>query len=81
MSPSVDHDRRILAITDSGRGLSEDASQHLFEPLFSTKPFGVGLGLAIVRKILEASGRSIGLINRKDAAGARATVTLPVFQG
>ncbi|MCH8887557.1 MAG: transporter substrate-binding domain-containing protein [SAR324 cluster bacterium] len=81
VSTSVDHDRLILSITDSGRGLSEDASQHLFEPLFSTKPFGVGLGLAIVRKILEASGRSIGLINRKDAAGARATVTLPVFQG
>jgi two-component system, NtrC family, nitrogen regulation sensor histidine kinase NtrY len=41
-----------LAITDNGRGISEDLSEQLFSPFFSTKKDGQGIGLTLVREIL-----------------------------
>ena len=51
----------------------------LFEPMFSTKTFGVGLGLTVVRKIVEQHGGSVGLANNKDA-GVLAKLILPLHR-
>ena len=43
-----------LSVTDSGTGIAPEDLPHVFDPYFTTKPDGVGLGLANVHKIIEA---------------------------
>ncbi|MHB1045992.1 MAG: sensor histidine kinase [Thermoanaerobaculia bacterium] len=66
-----------LTIEDDGPGLSDEAREKLFTPFFTTKPGGTGLGLIIVRKIVEAHR---GTFTLKDApgGGAHAIVEFPV---
>ena len=45
-----------VMILDDGPGLTSEALDHLFEPFFSTKPQGTGLGLSMVKQIVEAQG-------------------------
>ena len=66
-----------IRVLDRGPGVSEEARQHLFEPLFSTKSFGVGLGLSVVRNIAEAHGGLARLENRPEG-GAVATLAIPL---
>lgn len=42
-----------IEITDNGPGIAESDMPHIFEPLFSTKSFGVGLGLSVVKRVME----------------------------
>jgi signal transduction histidine kinase len=46
--------RAEIRIIDSGPGIAENIRQKIFEPLFSTKSFGVGLGLSVIKDIMEA---------------------------
>jgi signal transduction histidine kinase len=50
-----------LCVRDNGPGIDPEAARRLFEPLFSTKPLGLGLGLSICRSIAEAHGGSLSL--------------------
>jgi C4-dicarboxylate-specific signal transduction histidine kinase len=73
----VDRDAIALSIEDNGTGMTTDVVSHLFEPLYSTKGFGVGLGLCIVRDLIDKNGGSVSIENLAQA-GARATLHLPV---
>jgi signal transduction histidine kinase len=46
----------VLSVADNGAGLSDEARLHLFEPFYTTKETGTGLGLATVRDLVEAAG-------------------------
>lgn len=59
-----------LTVSDTGPGIAEQAVLHLFESFFSTKAEGLGLGLSIVRSIVEAHGGSVA---GENGAGRGAT--------
>ena len=70
-------DRKIcVSVRDSGPGFPGGIVEQLFEPFFSTKAEGTGMGLAIARSIIEAHGGTLSGENCKDG-GACFTVRLP----
>ncbi|MFL5347691.1 MAG: protoglobin domain-containing protein [Hyalangium sp.] len=68
-----------LAFEDSGPGVSESIRRRLFEPLMTTKARGIGLGLPLVKRILERHGGSIIYAPRPEGgSGARFLLRLPI---
>src|SRR5215510_5798428 len=66
-----------VAVHDCGVGLDESKSEQIFEPFYTTKPTGMGMGLAICRSILEAHSGYLWAANNPDR-GATFYFTLPV---
>ncbi|MDF3083491.1 sensor histidine kinase [Burkholderia sola] len=66
-----------IRIDDNGDGFDPQVAARLFEPLFTTKPHGMGMGLSICKSIVEAHQGQLDLAPREHG-GTRATVTLPV---
>jgi DNA-binding LacI/PurR family transcriptional regulator/signal transduction histidine kinase len=73
VSTHVRGDRIDIQISDTGRGVPAEMMDRIFEPLFSTKSFGVGLGLSIVKSIMDQHGGGIEISSQ---AGQGTTVTL-----
>lgn len=69
-------DAVTIRITDNGPGLPQDRTR-LFEPYVTMKPGGTGLGLPIVKKIVEEHGGSLSLTDAPDGQGAMAEIRLP----
>lgn len=69
--------RRVrLAIADNGPGIDETHLDQIFNPFFTSKPSGVGLGLAIVHRIAESHGGRVWACNRTEG-GAEMVLELP----
>jgi PAS domain S-box-containing protein len=68
-----------ISIRDNGAGIAPDVLPRIFEPLFSTKSFGTGLGLPTVKQIVEQHGGQIELTSEL-GVGTRAVVRLPLPQ-
>jgi two-component system, NtrC family, sensor histidine kinase PilS len=68
-----------LKVADQGSGMDEETSQHLFEPFWTTKLSGTGLGLATVYRIVEAHG---GMVRAESPVGGGTVVTvlMPMFE-
>jgi signal transduction histidine kinase/integral membrane sensor domain MASE1 len=58
--------RVVVSVHDSGPGLPNGSEELVFEPFYTTKPGGMGMGLSIVRSIVEAHGGSIVAANHPD---------------
>jgi signal transduction histidine kinase len=69
-----------VSVRDCGTGLAADTARDLFEPFYTTKPNGMGMGLAISRTIIEAHGGKIRAENNP-GRGATFTFTLPANEG
>jgi len=67
----------VVEVADDGPGVPADATDKIFDPFFTTKPQGSGLGLPIVRKIVNAHDGTIDVSSGPNA-GTRFRVTLPV---
>jgi PAS domain S-box-containing protein len=90
--PAEGHPRRItvrsqstgsdvlLTIADTGPGIGPEVLPRIFEPLFTTKSFGVGLGLPTVRQIVEQHGGTIDIASTP-GAGTIASIRLPRLTG
>ncbi len=70
----------VLRVRDHGIGIDEEARSRLFDRFFTTKPDGLGMGLAIVRSIIEAHEGTIVAENAR-SGGACFSVTLPISKG
>jgi two-component system sensor histidine kinase HydH len=65
-----------IMFADNGMGISEEVLPKLFLPLFTTKAKGMGFGLAICKRIVEAHGGSIAVSSTK-GVGTTFTLNLP----
>jgi signal transduction histidine kinase len=65
-----------LSVTDNGIGMTEEIRARVFEPLFSTKTFGVGLGMAHVARIIQRHSGTI-TVTSEPGEGSRVEVKLP----
>jgi len=64
-----------ITFTDTGAGMTRDTLEKLWNPLFTTKAKGIGLGLPIAKRLVEAHG---GTINARSAAGEGSTFTVTI---
>jgi len=65
-------------VRDRGVGFSEDPVEKIFEPFYTSKPTGLGMGLSISRSIIEGHGGQLRAENNPDQ-GATLSFTLPVW--
>lgn len=66
----------VLEVADDGPGIAPEIADKIFEPMFSTRPAGMGLGLALCRQLVEANGGSIAL-RSTPGRGAAFQISLP----
>ncbi len=69
----------MLSFSDNGPGIPAESRDRVFEPLYSTKTFGVGLGLPLVKKIVEQHDGRIE-VDSPNGSGARFTLKLPTVE-
>jgi signal transduction histidine kinase len=73
----VEDEMARIEISDNGPGMSDEAERRIFEPYFTTKQQGTGLGMALTYRIIIEHGGMISAENRS-AGGARVTIRLPL---
>ena len=71
-----ERDKVSLSIIDTGCGISKENMKNIFEPLFTTRARGIGLGLAVARNLAEANGGSIR-VESEEGKGSTFTLILP----
>jgi signal transduction histidine kinase len=76
----VQNNRMELLFADTGPGIPDAEIERVFEPLYSTRGFGVGLGLPMVRQIMEQHGGGIEIFSAV-GTGTEVTLWLPRAQG
>src|SRR5207244_8229747 len=67
----------VVEITDTGVGMDQEALNKIFEPYFSTKATGTGLGLTIAKRNVELNGGTIDVRSAR-GIGTTVTMTLPI---
>lgn len=76
VSSDLNHGTVVVSVADTGEGFSKETQEKLFEPLFTTKVRGIGLGLAISKTLVEAHGGTIEAASIP-GEGSTFTVILP----
>jgi len=72
----MDESHVLIRFTDTGGGISAENLSHVFEPYFTTKPSGTGLGLLIVRRIVREHGGELSM-ESSEGKGLTLTIRLP----
>jgi signal transduction histidine kinase len=70
---------RVL-VTDRGTGIRPDALPRAFDPFFTTRKGGVGLGLSVAKRIVEGHGGSVAIRNNEPGPGCTVEVRLPAAE-
>lgn len=74
----ISADRMQVEVEDTGPGISDEIASQLFQPFVTTKPGGMGIGLSISKRIIEAHGGEL-VVRRNKAGGATFTFTVPIL--
>jgi signal transduction histidine kinase len=77
VSARRDEGNAVIEVGDTGVGVSEEDKRHLFEPLFTRKKGGLGLGFYFVRMAVDAHGGVVD-VNSKVGEGTTFKLLLPV---
>ena len=77
---NLDSDQVQVTVEDSGIGISPDTIQRIFDPFYTTKPSGMGMGLSISRSIIQNHGGRLWA-TANDGPGTSFHITLPKHQG
>jgi two-component system sensor histidine kinase FlrB len=67
-----------FSVSDSGPGVDENTVQRIFEPFYTTKSQGTGLGLAVVNTVAKSHKGFVHCENRRDTAGAVFSISIPL---
>jgi signal transduction histidine kinase len=78
LTTATDHEVRII-FADTGKGISGANLSNMFQPFFTTRATGTGLGLLIVRRIIREHGGEIELESR-EGEGTKVTIYLPLVE-
>jgi two-component system sensor histidine kinase PilS (NtrC family) len=70
-----------LSVSDTGPGVPEGLAEHVFDPFFTQRPGGTGLGLALVQRAAEAHGGAVVVDEPRPGWGATFTLYLPETEG
>jgi signal transduction histidine kinase len=77
---NVAGDKVVVIFEDEGTGIPGENLEKIWEPFFTTKDTGTGLGLGIVKNIVESHYGTIRIANNRPLKGARITIELPIYQ-
>ena len=69
----------LIAITDNGPGMSEDVMERVFDPFYTTRDKGTGLGLAVVQAVARAHHGTVW-VESEEGAGSTFTIYMPIEQ-
>jgi len=75
-----DGQRVQLLLSDTGKGMTEQQERMVFKPFFTTKQGGLGVGLALAKRIMERFGGSVSLSSREEE-GTRVSLTFNIAAG
>ena len=76
---NIDADQVLVSVADSGAGLDPNAISKIFDPFYTTKPTGMGMGLSISRSILQNHGGRLWA-TANDGPGTTFHFSLPKYQ-
>ncbi|MBO7429427.1 MAG: hypothetical protein J6U56_00210, partial [Spirochaetia bacterium] len=76
ISTEKNSDYVILSVADTGAGIKPENLTKIFDPYFTTKKSGTGIGLTLVYKIIRGMGGDIG-VNSRQGSGTTFRITLP----
>lgn len=74
---TADREDAVIEVSDNGRGITEEDQARIFNPFFTTRSEGTGLGLPAVRRIARAHGGTVG-VESKIGQGSTFTIRLPL---
>lgn len=75
-----DGQRAEFVLVDTGKGMSQQQERMVFKPFYTTKQGGLGVGLALVKRIMERFGGSVSLSSREEE-GTRVSLTFNIAAG
>lgn len=79
LSLSIKNNNAELVVKDSGSGISSEQEAQLFTPFYTSKESGQGVGLMLIREVLELHNYSYSLTNNAKEAGAQFVINAPVY--
>ena len=71
----------VVKVTDRGEGIKPQDLPRMFEPFFTTRKKGTGLGLTLCQRIIESHGGTIEISNNQEGPGCTVQFTLPLYYG
>ena len=74
---AINQHMMLIRISDNGPGIPSDVIDQVFDPFFTTRAAGTGLGLAVLASVVQRHGGTVNATNR-ESGGAQFTILLPV---